>query len=184
MGIEPLWQVQRQARARARLKRLGTLSMLCQQQRQRREKAEKVTFTSVLSLYGEDTFRRLFRMPLSGFLALVDTLSERGGLRDNRTGRGRRTEITSQFKVAGAIRFLAGASYGEVILLLRCKGWSSVYKMVEAVCEAVCAAYQLPNPFVDPVLSRTARSFAGKAGAHYFPRIAGALDGLLLKIRW
>jgi hypothetical protein len=52
------------------------------------------------------------------------------------------------------------------------------------VCDAVLAAMPLGSPFSERVLKRTVASFHGKPGAHSFPPIAGAIDGLLLSIRW
>jgi len=43
--------------------------------------------------------------------------------------------------------------------------------------------FPLPNPFVNPTLRRTVASFAAKKGAEYFPLIAGAIDGLMIRIR-
>eukprot|EP01043_Picozoa_sp_COSAG02_P064874 COSAG02_NODE_9619_length_2159_cov_1.753883_3_plen_335_part_00 len=169
---------QRQA---ARACKLKALSMLAARRGQRTY-ATPQTFSDLLHLYGERTFRKVFRMSLGTFRGITTTLVERGGLGYKTSARGRKKRHAPEVAVAAALRFLFGASYAESVLLLRCKSVTTVYRNLEVVCRAVVKAYALPNPFSTVQLDRTASTFATKRGAHHFPSIAGAIDGLLLRV--
>lgn len=90
--------------------------------------------------------------------------------------------IRPEVRLAVAIRFLAGGSYGDISQWWGLS-WTSVYNSVWRVCRALVKHFPLNFPHDDEVkLSLLASGFDGRSTAACMHGCVGALDGILVKV--